>query len=205
MNRAVVARVSVLMILAGAAAFVLAGPLTPPPGAVSSTGKTTQEIYDAVQSAGAVAGGSGRMAAVPGSDMSAGTIDMPAVGSFPKFTSPIFGIACDLVHETGSGGGIAPTDLAQFSVQRDVDPMSISTFRAITAQTNLKTVIVRLTNAGGVISYQLTDATIVRVKTELIQRADGSFAQLETIFFATQKLDITSSAGTASYTFVASP
>ncbi|MGH7242632.1 MAG: hypothetical protein ACREJD_04375 [Phycisphaerales bacterium] len=201
MKRVTIARIFVLTVLAGAAAFVLAGPLTPPPGSVNSTGKTTQEIYDAVQSTGAAAAGSGRVAAVPGSDMSAGTIDMPIVAGFPKFTAPIVGLTCDLVRGTGSGGGVLPTQLQLFSVQRDIDPMSISPFRALIGQTLLSTVTVNLTNAGGIVSYKLTNATISRVKTDLIQRADGSYAQLETIVFTMQKLDITSPAGTASYSF----
>ncbi|MBX3390495.1 MAG: type VI secretion system tube protein Hcp [Phycisphaeraceae bacterium] len=200
------ARVFVMAGLIGAAAFVIAGPLNPPAGTVSSTGKTTQEIYDAVQSVNSSVGGAGRGEGVPGADMQAGTIDIPAVSGFPKITAPIVGMTCDLAYTAQTGGGSnGQATLTEFSVLRNLDPGSVSTFRVITAGTHLQTVTVKLTNASGNIEYKLTDAVLTRVTTQLIQRADGTFAQLEKTWFAMSKLDITTPLGVASYSFVSTP
>ncbi len=199
-NRALMAVLGAGSIVAGA--WVFAGPINPPGGAVTSTGKTTQEIFDAVQGVNSTVTGAGRIAGVPGANTSAGTIELPAVGAFPKITTPILGLTFDLIYDppsTGTGGAVT---LGQFTVVRDLDQSSVSPFKALTTGLSLKTVIVKLTNPSGPITYKLTDAAVLRQLVTLVQRADGTFAQLESISFAMNQIDVTTASGTVNYDFV---
>ncbi|MBX3380993.1 MAG: type VI secretion system tube protein Hcp [Phycisphaeraceae bacterium] len=184
-----------------AAAWVFAGPINPPGGAVTSTGKTTQEIYDAVQGVGTTVTGAGRLVGVPGANTSAGTLDLPAIGPFPKSTTPIVGLVFDMSYQANTGGGGVGGTVVfnEFSVVRDLDETSVAPFRAMTTGMHLQSITVKLTNASGPITYKLSDALVIRDSVKLVQRADGTFAQLETTQFMGTQVDVTTVLGTASY------
>lgn len=181
-------------------AWVIAGPLNPPSGPVTSTGKTTQEIYDAVQGVGTTVTGAGRVEGVPGANTSAGTLDLPVIGPFPKSTTPIVGLTFDMTYTSSSGGGGSSgvASLAKFAVVRDLDQTAIAPFRALSTGMHLQSVTVKLNSPSGLITYKISDAVVTGDTVKLVQRADGTFAQLQTTQFAAAQIDVTTALGTAS-------
>lgn len=191
--------VSIAAVLASLA-FVTAGPINPPSGPVSSTGKTNQQIFDAVQGAAAGSTGAGRIAGIPGSDQAAGEIEFAAAGGMTARSTLILGCNVNLFQPTSGGLPSGKAQIQEISVVRELGKHAVAPFRALTTNLVFPEVTIRLYNAEGLITYTITDARVSKVTTELRQRADGTFAQLETLVFTTgTSLEIKTNEGTAKY------
>lgn len=197
------------LLASACAAWLIAGPINPPSGPVTSGGKTTQEIYDAVTANSLATGAIGsRGPAVPGATFSAGTIQfMPgvsgailgmrlSVSSTPTFSNgtltasqPIFN-SLTIIRDMSSGDGV----LWRYLVQSRLE-------------TNTATITIPC--SGGNMVYSLASWIITGQRHMNIQRADGTFAAIEEFDVTVSSLRVTDPSGTTyQYNFatkVASP
>lgn len=188
--------------LAGVA-WVIAGPLDPPAGPVSSGGKTTQEIFDAVTGVGNAAAAAGRGPGIPGLDTGAGTIEFPAVSSFPAVTTPILGLVDDISasHDSTGGGTVSKTTFNKFTVIRDLAGSTAASLRFVTTGYVANKVVVKLNSPGGTITYTLSTVRMTGRQVYLAQRADGTFAQLEVLSFLPEKIQVSGPGGAFEFSF----
>ena len=121
-KRRTVAGVVALCAVAVGAGLLWAGPLNPPTGPISSGGKTTQEIYDAVTGISNSIGGSGRGPAVPGGNAAVGSLSLPASGTFGPINAPLTGMRLNITGSTFNSNGqiLGTTALTGMTVIRDV-------------------------------------------------------------------------------------
>lgn len=196
--RQALAAVSFAAVL-GSLAWVMAGPINPPSGPVSPTGKTNQQIFDAVQGAAAGSAAAGRIAGIPGSDQAAGEIEFAAAGGMAARSTLILGCTVQLFVPTIGGLPSGRAQIQEFSVVRELGKHAFAPFMSLTSNVIYPDIKVRLYNAEGTILYTLTDSRVVKLTTELRQRADGTFAQLETMVFSAVALEIKTNEGTAKY------
>lgn len=197
-SRPVFAVVSVASVL-GTLAWVAAGPINPPSGPVSSTGKTNQQIFDAVQGAATGSAAAGRIAGIPGSDQAAGEIEFAAAGGMAARSTLILGCTVQLFVPTIGGLPSGKVQIQEISVVRELGKHAFAPFLSLTSNLIYPEIKVRLYNAEGTIVYTLADSRVVKLTTELRQRADGTFAQLETMVLSAASLEIKTTEGTAKY------
>ncbi len=201
LRRPFVATVSFAAIL-GSLAWVTAGPINPPPGAVSSTGKTNQQIFDAVQGVGSAASGAGRIAALAGRDEGAGEIEFEAAAGVPAHTTTIVGLTVDAIVPLSGGLPAGRSQVREFTVVRDVGKQAYAPLRSVLSNVVFPEVTVRLANSEGPITYTLKNVRIVAVTMRLQQRTDGTFSQLESMVLAPESLELKTNAGTVSFVLV---
>lgn len=196
-----VACVSVAAILASLA-WVTAGPINPPSGPVTSTGKTNQQIFDAVQGVSASNSGTGRIAALAGRDEFGGEIDFAAATGIPARSTTIVGAKVDLMVPLSGGQPTGRAQLREFTVVRDVGSHTYAPFRGLTSNVVFPEITVRLINSEGLIAYTLKKVRIASVVVEHKQRTDGTFSQLESITLAPESIEIKTNEGTASFSVI---
>ncbi len=205
-NRQIAAGLVPLFMLGAGAALLWGGPLNPPTGPISSGGKTTQEIYDAVTGISNSVGGSARGPAVPGGNTAAGTLAIPASGTFPAYTVPLVGLRLAMTGSNinGSGQIIGNPSFTGVTFVREMGPGDASQLRLAGSGFALGTVTATLGNpGGGVTTYTFTTSVVAGLRHYSVQRADGTFGSMEELDFSTTALRITEPGGaTWNYNFV---
>ncbi len=203
-RRTVAGLVVVCMVGAGAG-LLWAGPLNPPTGPISSGGKTTQEIYDAVTGISNSIGGSGRGPAVPGSNVAVGTLSLPANGTFGPINSPLTGMRLNITGSGYNSNGqiLGTTTLTGMTVIRDVGAGEGSLMRSLTGGLSFGSATLTISSAGGVTTYQCSPVVVSGQRTYSVQRADGTYGSIEEIDLSMINLRVTDPAGgTWTYNFV---
>lgn len=179
--------------------WVTAGPINPPAGPVSPTGKTNQQVFDAVQGVNATASAAGRVLGVPGRSEAAGTIEFAAATGIPTRTTEIVGFQVELTQPFTGGLPSGKVQLTNVTVVRDLGGHSYAPFKAMTGNVGFPEVVITLNNTEGPISYLLTSARLMEVRTEMKQRADGTYAQLETLRFTVATIEMKTPDGSGKF------
>jgi hypothetical protein len=192
--------------MVGAGAGLLwAGPLNPPTGPISSGGKTTQEIYDAVTGISNSIGGSGRGPAVPGSSVAAGSLSIPASGPFAAINVPLIGLRLSMTGANYQSNGqiLGTTTLTGCTLVREIGAGGASQLRMMSGGFAMSTATATI-NApgGGTTTYQFGPAVISGMRSYSVQRADGTYASIEEIDLSMQSVRVTDSGGTWMYNFI---
>jgi hypothetical protein len=184
-------------------AWLSAGPLNPPSGPVSSGGKTTQEIFDAVTGNSLAIGAvGGRGPAVPGANVAAGSFTL---STNPAMSGPILGMRSSLLTPTtiGTGGGTSSrTVFESLTIVRNMGGTATPAFRNLVGGTSLNSCTVTIPSNGGNTVYTLTNVFVSGLRHSTIQRADGTYAAIEEIDLVPTILRITDPSGnTWSYNY----
>jgi hypothetical protein len=193
--------VSVAAILASVA-WVAAGPIDPPSGPVSSTGKTNQQIFDAVQGVSASNAGTGRIAALAGRDEFGGEIEFAAATGLPARSTTFVGGKIDLMIPLSGGVPSGKAQLREFTVVRDVGRHAYAPFKSLTSNIVFPEITVRLLNSEGLITYTIKKVRVATLIVEHKQRTDGTFSQLESMTLAPESIEIKTNEGMASFIVV---
>ncbi|MBX3386700.1 MAG: hypothetical protein KF768_09030 [Phycisphaeraceae bacterium] len=194
------------LVLAGVA-VVTAGPLNPPAGPVGPTGRTTDEIYGAIQGiAGSVAGQSGCETTsggmprthVPTASFSAATVPGGGPGSSMAFVTDIVSMNYRGIRPagTGSGGGGGTTySVAEFTIVREAGLNSSQVHRLVTTGALIPTVTVKMGTVASPHTYDLKSVNVVSVEHRMAQRCDGTHVQLEHITLVPGEIRVQTSDG----------
>lgn len=188
--------------------MVMAGDVNPPTGTVVPTGKTTQEIFDAVGQVSAGVNGLGRMPGVPGASYS----DGPGTAAFngtasQSFDTPILGVR--FAHAKGSpqwastGPFLTYTPaFGGYTLIREMGNGDVPLFRAFATGATFSQISVSLVAGGKTTVHLLTTARVTALRHHQVQRADGTFAAIEEIDLEPASLRVTDPTGkTWQYTF----
>ncbi|MAY74345.1 MAG: hypothetical protein CMJ31_06390 [Phycisphaerae bacterium] len=173
------------------ASLVLAGPLEPPGGGVASSGRTTTEIYNAVQTLGASVGGDACGPDIGGEPRPMGQVTLPFGGG----AVPVYAVTLDAEAPlvTGGGGAAPRPRINTFSFTRDVAANSPEVHRSVfTAAVVTDPLVLTLFDATNAPFYQVRcdPFVVARVVTQVVQACDGSSRQLETITIFPRRIEI---------------
>jgi hypothetical protein len=202
-RRTVGAVVALCMVGAGAG-LLWAGPLNPPTGPISSGGKTTQEIYDAVTGISNSIGGSGRGPAVPGGSVAVGSLSIPASGPFAAINVPLIGLRLSMTGASYQTNGqiLGTTTLTGCTLVREIGAGEASQLRMMSGGFSISAATATINSAGGPTTYQFGPAVISGMRSYSVQRADGTYGSIEEIDLSMQSVRVTDSAGTWMYNFI---
>lgn len=184
-QRTIVCVALALVLLAGTGFIVLAGDVNPPPGPIGPTMRTNQEIYDAVLAVGGSSGGAVCTQAISGANRGFGAFafsTLPGTGA-----NPVVSLAYAHQHDIavsfgGGGGGSGVANVGFFTFTRDIDGSSFRIMRACVTGTHLPMATYTIfSGAQGVVEYRFTDVRIAGIKSRMIERCDGTTAQVEDV------------------------
>lgn len=192
--------------VAGLAWFVAAGPLTPP-ATITPSGKSTQEIYDAILAATAGQSALGRAPGVPGANRSQGSMSILGAGNsgLQLVTVPILGVRYDHSRTVTPLNSTSPPSAGKpvnglMTVVREPGTQSGRLLVALASGKIIASLSVSVPSAGGNTVFTLTNAVIVAIRQANIQRPNGTFGVVEEIDLAPTQLRVTDS-GSSSWNF----
>lgn len=180
-----------LAVVAGAAVGALAlaamaGPLNPPAGPVSPTGKTLDEVFAAIAGA---SGGNPNSIGVPGTARS-GTMTMTATfGAGSPQVLPVYAWSVKNMMVTPSGGGGAGTPVptqGTLLLTFDLTKNSARMAQAFRLGGISNTLTFNATAGADPITYTLTNVVITSMRYYSLPRADGQVAHLVDVEFGYQ-------------------
>lgn len=172
---------------AATAMLTSAGPLNPPPGAVSPTGRTLDDIFNAI---GALPDGECG-ADIPGLVRDDGTlqVDGSQQGQFPSILVEAFRLNVARPIDAASG---LPTGQVQYKslvVTKNIDETTPMIAQAMVQNETLQSVTLRLEDRGtDYFEIRLENAVVAGYSTGMVPRCDGTHAHLEEVEFAYQRI-----------------
>lgn len=180
MERKALTIVTVAAFCAGTAFLTSAGPLDPPPGAVSPTGRTLDEIYDAI---GDLPAGGDCGAAVPGRDRGDGRANVTAQrqGVLPPIEVESYRVNVTRPVDALSGMPTGQIRLNELTITKNTDGTTPLLLDAIRTNENLLSVVLMLRDHTGAPHFEirLQNALITSYTAGMIERCDQSHVQLE--------------------------
>lgn len=188
------------LVLAGVA-VVTAGPLNPPSGPVSPTGKTTDEIFSAIQGiAGMVGGQDGCRETRGGMPRThTPTASFAAGANTPAFNFDLVSMTYvgeQVFSSSGPGGTAESRYLIQsFVLVREAGPNSNHLHRMVTTGSNVPGLVVKMGTAAAPMTYDLKVVGVQKVEHEMGRRCDGTHVQLERIHVTAREIQVGTSQG----------
>lgn len=161
---------------AGLGLVASAGPLDPPSGPVSPTGRTLEEIFAAAQGAGSSNLG------VPGTARATGATLVATFGTGGPQTFPVRGYALKngMVFSGGSGGSYVP-QRGTLTVTVDLNKSMARPAASLAAATIVSSVVLTVPAGPETMVMTLTSVRVASIKYYSLPRGDGQVAQLADI------------------------
>lgn len=188
MHRNTILALTAAAFCAATAMLTSAGPLDPPPGAVSPTGRTLDEIFDAIGDL--PAGDCG--AAIPGENRGDGTLTVVATqqGTLPLIDVESYRIKIERPTDPITGLPTGSVRLNSLVITKNCDAVTPMLLRALALNENLPTVTLVLFDERALPYMEITlqNAIVTSYNTGMLDRCDGSHAHLEEVSFTYQQI-----------------
>jgi type VI secretion system Hcp family effector len=188
MQRNTLVLVTVAGLCAAAAMLSSAGPLDPPPGAVSPTGRTLDDIFNAIGTIPTGACG----AAIPGRNSGEGSLAVTATqqGQLPPIEAESYRIELERPVDPITGQPTGRINLGPLVVMKNTDAVSPLLLLAMERNENLPTVTLVLldSRATPYMEITLTNAFVSSYSAGMVERCEGSIVHLEEVSFGYQRI-----------------
>lgn len=172
----VIVTIAVCLTILGAAHILAgAGPLDPPAGPVSPTGRTLDEIYNAIL------GGGGGGCGLPGSSFGEVSVSIEGKDAFGAF---------EFNYAITNTGGIG--QVPELSFTKDIGPESIRLAGDALLVRPIPKVVIRLHDLGFIPRYEVTLWTVFvqSLVPTAAEQCDGTYRQLEHVTLGFQRIEI---------------
>ncbi len=175
-------------ICAATAFLTSAGPLNPPPGAVSPTGRTLDEIYNAIGDL--PTGDCG--AAIPGRDRgdARATATGQLQGALPPIDVESYRANIERPYDPASGLPTGQLRLNPLTITKNTDSTTPLLMQAMANNEALTSVVLVLRDHTGAAHFEirLQNATVISYTSGMIERCDSSHVQIEEFGLTYQRI-----------------
>lgn len=175
-RRVVIGAGAFAVIGAGLGLVASAGPLDPPSGPVSPTGRTLEEIFSAAQGAGS------NNLGVPGTARAAGATLVATFGAGGQQTFSVKGYSVKngMVFSGGGGGSYVP-QRGTLTVTVDLNKMLARPATSLAQATIVSSVVLTVPAGPETMVMTLTSVRVASITHYSLPRGDGQVAQLADI------------------------
>lgn len=180
-------RKSLIVVLAAAlcaatAMLTSAGPLNPPPGAVSPTGRTLDDIFNAIGALPADDCGT----RIPGRSRGTGllTVEAPQ-GPLPPIQIESYRLNIEMPYDPGSGLPTGQVRYMPLVVMKETDQTSPLLAQVMVLNQTLPQVKLRLRDSRGADYFEITleNARVTTISSGMVPLCGGMQAHLEEVSF----------------------